>query len=295
MLVFVLGLGAAALLGLGFVMQQRAAAQAPPEERLSPRILIDLARRPLWLGGIAAMVAGQLAGASALGEGDIALVEPLLATNLLFALFISARWSHRPLSRREWLGAAILVLGLTGFVVAGAPAGGSAASVPLVAWLISGAAIFGVAGVLTWLGRRVDPAAEATLLAAAAGMLFGLQDALTGRTVALLGNRGVVHVLTVWPPYAVIAVAITGLVLSQSAFEEAPLAASLPALTLAEPLTGIALGVGLFSETLRVGGIATGVEVVAMAMMVAGVIVVARSPLVTHAAGTPPPPGAGKR
>lgn len=288
MLVFVLGLGAAALLGLGFVLQQHAAAEAPPADRLSLRILIDLARRPLWLGGIAAMVAGQLAGASALGEGDIALVEPLLAANLLFALFISARWSRRRLSRREWLGAATLVLGLAGFVGAGAPAGGSVGSVPITGWLISGVVICAVAGGLTWLGRRVDPAAEATLLAAAAGMLFGLQDGLTGRTLSLLGQGGVGHVLTAWQPYAVVAVAIAGLVLSQSAFEEAPLAASLPALTIAEPLTGIALGVGLFSERLRLGGIAIAAEVVALAMMVAGVIVVARSPLVTHVAGTPP-------
>src|SRR4051812_42818028 len=85
-LVLALGLGAAAFLAVGFVVQQHAAATAPVEHVLSPRILLDLMRRPVWLAGIAAMVTGQALGGAALRYGDLTAVEPLLATNVLFAL-----------------------------------------------------------------------------------------------------------------------------------------------------------------------------------------------------------------
>jgi hypothetical protein len=56
----VLGLAAAVLLGLGFVLQQHAARQAPPEDVLSWRLFADLIGKPGWLVGIAAMVSGQV-------------------------------------------------------------------------------------------------------------------------------------------------------------------------------------------------------------------------------------------
>lgn len=282
MLVFILGLTAGALLGFGFVLQQRAAAKAPAEDRLSLRILIDLARQPLWLAGIATMVAGQLSGAAALAQGNITLVEPLLATNLLFALPISAAWSRRALGAREWSGAIALLLGLAGFVYASAPEGDRQGAVSDGAWLISGLAIGAIVALLTWIAKRRQLAAEATLLATAAGILFGLQDALTRDTLMLFGH-GASSGLTSWQPYMLIGVAITGLVLSQSAFEAAPLGASLPALTIAEPLTGIALGAGIFSEALRSTVPALAGAAAALVLMVCGVMLVARSPLVTHA------------
>jgi len=91
-----LGLGAALWLGGGFVLQQHVAATLPWSDVLSPRLLLDLVRKPLWVAGIVVMVIGQLLGAAALGQGSLALVEPLLAANLLFALSVSALWRrHR--------------------------------------------------------------------------------------------------------------------------------------------------------------------------------------------------------
>ena len=46
-----LSFGAALFLAAGFVIQQHAAAQEPPSERLSFRLLLKLVQRPVWLGG----------------------------------------------------------------------------------------------------------------------------------------------------------------------------------------------------------------------------------------------------
>lgn len=286
MLVIIASICAAFLLGLGFVIQQHAAACAPAEDRLSLRLLVRLAQRPMWLGGIGVMVCGQLLGAYALGGGKLTLVEPLLAANLLFALPMAAIWSRQRLGKREWAGAVILMGGLATFIVAAGPGDSQATYVSDQSWLIAGLSIVAVVMAIVSVAKRTDLAEEATLLALGAGILYGLQDALTQRTL-LLFPRGIDVVVSAWQPYALVAVAIVGLVLAQSAFEAAPLAASLPAITIAEPLTGIGLGAGLFAQGIRLSGVALGFEMGALVAMVMGVILVARSPVVTGMATAP--------
>lgn len=278
------GLGGAVLIAVGFVLQQKAAEQEPPEERLSFRLLGQLIRRPMWLGGIGAMICGQILGALALDRGSLALVEPIMATNVLFALPMSAVWHRRRLGAREWVGAVLLIGGLGVFVAIGDPYGGSATRLPWPNWLIAGGSIVLVAAAAVALGRRSTAAREATLLAIGAGALYGLQDALTQRAEAGLGS-GLIALLTSWPPFALFAVAVVALLLNQSAFEAAPLDASLPATTVMEPLTGIAFGVGVYGEHLNLQGPMLAVELLGVAAMIAGVVLVARSPVVTMGAG----------
>lgn len=67
----------------------------------------------------------------------------------------------------------------------------------------------------------------------------------------------------------------------QFSFEAAPLGACLPVLTAIEPLTGIAYGIGGFGEHIRLTAGWLAVEAAGLAAMVAGVILVARSPMIT--------------
>lgn len=198
-MVLLLGLAAAIMLAGGYVLQQHEASRAAGE-LLTPRLLLVLARRPIWLGGIGAMVVGQLLGATALGVGSVVVVEPLLATNVLFALPLGALWSHRRLGRGEWLGAALLVTGLALLFAGAAPPDGvQTQRIAAWAWLISGSGVVAATLLLVGLARRRGPVGEATLLATAAGVLFGLQDVLTQRVLQTLSS-GLVAVLTSWPP-----------------------------------------------------------------------------------------------
>lgn len=277
-----LALGSALFLAIGFVLQQHVAAQQPPDERLSYRLLLHLLHQRLWVGGIAAMVVGQILGATALGMGNLALVEPVMAMNLLFALPLSAVWHKRRIGRREIAGMLALVAGLIAFVVPGNPHGGYPLTPPWPNWLIAGLAIAALAGVLVAKGKRSPVAKQATLLATAAGVLYGLQDALTERTLTQFGH-GIAGTLLSWTPYTLLVVGAIGLLLAQSAFEEAPLGASLPAITVAEPVVGIALGVGIYNEYLNLGAGALAIELLGFALMVVGVFLVARSPVVVAA------------
>ncbi|MFE6737716.1 DMT family transporter [Streptomyces tubercidicus] len=288
MTVILLALGAACCLGLGFVFQQAAAQHAPMKDFLSLRLLLDLVRMPLWVAGIGLMVVGMALGAVALGMGDITLVEPLLATNLLFAMALSRRLTRQRLGRSGWAGLWLLAGGVTAFIVAGQPQGGRSNADPMWQWLIM-SLVLGSALLLAAVAKRerVHVSLEAALLGVAAGLIYGLQDALTRISGERFGAGGWSGLLTSWQPYAIVVLGVLALVLVQSAFESAPLRLSLPALTAAQPLAGILCGVGFLGDQLRVTPGALAWEVIGIVAVVAGIVLIGNHPAM--------PPGAGQR
>lgn len=276
-LVLILAVSAACCLGFGFVLQQNAASHAPLSDFLSPRLLIDLIRVPRWLGGIGLMVCGMVLGAIALGKGEISLVEPLLATNLLFAMALSRHQTKQPLGRQGWTGLALLAGGVTAFIVAGQPQGGDAVTNPLRHWLIIGIMV-GLALLLTTYAKRSRLSSGPVLLSLAAGLLYGVQDALTRVSGQRFGAGGWSELLTGWQPYAVLVLGVTGLVLVQSAFETAPLRMSLPALTAAQPLAGIICGVGFLGDQLRTDVGALAWQAAGLASIVVGIVLLGLHP-----------------
>lgn len=285
-LVLILAVSAACCLGFGFVLQQNAAQHAPLGDFLSPRLLLDLMRVPRWLGGIGLMVVGMVLGAIALSQGEISLVEPLLATNLLFALALSRRQTRQPLGRQGWTGLLLLAGGVTAFIVAGEPRGGSAVADPFRHWLIIGATV-GLALVLTTYAKRSRLSSGPVLLALAAGLLYGVQDALTRVSGQRFTEGGLGELMTGWQPYGVAALGVTGLILVQSAFETAPLRMSLPALTAAQPLAGILCGVGFLGDRLRTDTGALAWEAVGLAGIVVGIVLLGMHPCMPTGAGKP--------
>lgn len=298
-MVFVLGLGAACLLGVGFVLQQHAATRAPRSQVLSYRLLLSLMRQREWLLGIAFMVAGQILSAGALAKGRISLVEPLFTTNLVFAMFL-ARWtSGQTLGRSGWGGVVLLSGGVTMFILGGQPSGGGDWASELRHWLVFGI-VGGLALLVVSFAKRLPPPREATMLALAAGLLYGLQDGLTRITGLRFDHGGLPTVLTSWQTYGIVVIGVVGLILVQSAFESAPLKNSLPALTAAQPLAGIACGVGFLGDRLRVTPTALAVEALGLACIVVGVVVIGRHPAMPdtcvepqHGKRLPPEPPGG--
>jgi drug/metabolite transporter (DMT)-like permease len=280
--VYVLAIGAAALLGVAAAIQQRAAFRAPPGTALHLRLLWYLARQPLWLSGIATALVGNALSAFALGLGGVTLVEPLLVTSLLFALPVSAIWNRYRLGRREWAGAFAVIIGLAAFLVAGQPRAGTRTDAPIWQWALAGASIGGITIGLVALARRLRPQQEATVLGIGAGMLFGLQSALTSTVVERLIGRGLLAMLLHLTPYLVVVVALLGTLLAQSAYELAPLSVSYPSMAAVEPLAGIAIGIGVLGARLRVTPLVLSVHIVGLAVMTAGVYALAGGRLLDH-------------
>lgn len=276
-MVFTLGVGAAFFVGLGLVLQQRAAQRLGLSEFLSVRLLVRLLREREWLYGLLLMIIGQVLGGFALNQGDVTLVEPLLATNLFFALIFARSLGGRPLGWQGWLGMLTLGGGVTLFIVAGDPSSGVVPDNEVRRWLVLGCVAAAAAGMVA-IARRLNLFEEATLLGASAGLLFGMQDALTHVTAHIWLAHGFGVMLLHWQPYALVGAAAVGQIFMQSAFEAAPLQSSLPAITVAEPLAGIVCGVGFLGDRLHVTGLALAGEVCGLALCVVGVMLLGRHP-----------------
>lgn len=277
-MVYPVGVLGALLLGVGYVLQQRVAATAPLADLLKIELLFDLMRRPLWWSGIGCMIVGQLLSGLALQLASVALVEPLLSTNLLFALALAA-WLAR--SRPTWreLGGAALISGALGvFLALGNPRSGPERVADPVPVVIAIALVVVAVGVCVLMGKRQGLMGESLWLASGAGLLFGLQDAATRAALLEFDHRGVAGlVLHIWA-YTVVGSAVLGILLAQSAFKVARLDCSLPPITALEPLAGIALGIGLLGDRVSVtmGGLAA--ESGSLLAMIIGVALTVRSP-----------------
>lgn len=267
---------AAMLIGTGFVLQQQAAEKVQSAEFLRLSLITTLIHKRRWLAGIAVLVAGDLLAAWTLGHLDLSVSEPLLTTNLLFALVLAARLSGQALRKTDIAGAILLTAGVAALsatreVRAPAESFGSFSHWP------AAAVIAVIAGFLVQLGRRRSGQVRATLIGTASGLVLGIADAFTRRSVQILDSHHAAHLLTSWPGYATLAASVIALWLMQNAFNAAPLKASLPAVTAAEPTAGIVLGVVVFGDTVHVTPWLLAVQAASLAAMVTGVILVARA------------------
>jgi drug/metabolite transporter (DMT)-like permease len=276
-----LTLFAALLIGTGFVLQQNAAQHEPDSRFLSLRLIIDLFHQPRWLLGIGCMVAGQILAAWSIGNLPLAFVEPLLTTNLVFALILAVPIAKATLRFWEIAGAIVLCSG-----VALLSASRSAKPIGLSFGSFShwpaAAVIAFIAVACVQAGRRRPGRARAMLTGVGAGLVFGIQDALTRQTLQALHTSGLGGMLSTWAPYALIGAGATGIWLMQSAFSSGPLNVSLPAISAGEPVVGILLGVVVFGDRIQDTPGELAIYAGGLALLVVGVIMVGRSPALSQ-------------
>lgn len=264
----------AALLFAAAAVAQQSAASALPDAR-GTALLVALARRPLWWVGTLGDTAGFVAQAVALGLGALVLVQPLLVTTLLFALPLGARWAGRRVRRADLGWAAVLAAALAVFVVVGEPTAG-ADRAPFDAWVPT-LLVLGIVVVACLAGAlRTRGTPRALLLATVAAITYGLAAALVTGVVAVL-DRHPVAVLGAWETWVLLLAAAGGTWAQQVGFSAGALEASLPVVTVGEPLVGALLGVVVLSERLDAG---TGGRLVVGAVLVVcavAVVALARS------------------
>jgi hypothetical protein len=268
------------VLGTSAVIEQRGTKRVRRRRPLSPWLLLDLARQPLWLAGIAANVAGFALQVVALRFGPLAVVEPILVADLIFAVLITAA------QRRRWdpvmmAGTLACAGGVAGFLVIARPSGGQP-SVRLSAVLPLGAVLAAaVAGclVLAQLNLRARPLA----LALACGIDFGVAAFMAKLVTSEFGG-GLPAVLGHWPVYALAITGPAGFLLNQSAYQQGTLIAPvLAVITATDPL--VSIGVAHFLLHEKLAGSSTGVAgtVASLLLMTAGIIVLAHhSPVVVR-------------
>jgi drug/metabolite transporter (DMT)-like permease len=293
MLTYVLAVLAACANATSAVLQRTANRRVPEREDLSLRLLWSLAHEPVWFAGILAVIAGFLLQATALGNGQLSVVEPILVLELPATLILASRVFRTRMHRREWGSAAAMTAGLAGMLYFLSPSAGRGQGVRWYAWLTGIGINLAVVAALVARARR-DPAGRgrtdgkgsarrAALLGVAAGATFGLTAALM-KGMTRTFSEGITVLFTSWELYGMIAAGVLGMFLLQSAMNAGRLIAAQPGLTLTDPIVSILWGVLAFGERVR-GGWYIALAVGGGLVMAAAVVVLARSPLLSGESG----------
>ena len=277
--------------GLGIVLQQRGAMEAPPAG--SAEFVRSILRKPVWLAGAACQLGCWVSQGAALARGPLSQVQPVSSLQIVIALPLGVLITHQRVGRREYLGAALVVVGVGVFVGATNPTEGRS-SAPAGVWL----AATGVVAVLMLAcavtGARRRPASRAAFFGTAAGLLFGYQAAAMNVFVGILPD-GLGAILRNASTYELILSALGGFYLLQTALQTGALAPAIATANAACPVTSVVLGRVIFLETPQrtVGGkIASAVSAI---LLVIGLVLLARGEAAREAdrgAGAPrPAPG----
>ena len=272
------GVSAAATFAVAALLQQLAARDVPQAASLRPALFLDLLRRPLWLGGFGTMLLGYGFQAVALSFGPVALVQPIVATELVFALPLAMWVGHLRAGVREWLGIAAVVGGITLFVVTASPQPGQADPGPLL-WICILVPAAAVVIVVLALAAGPPSPRRAGLLAVNAGICFGLIAVLT-KSVTHLASHGAGVLFSHFEPYALVGVGVVAFLFSQSAFQAAPIINSMPIHDIVEPLLAVLIGATALNERFSTAGIDPLLEITGAALACVGVVVLARSRVV---------------
>ncbi|MDQ0790685.1 DMT family transporter [Streptomyces sp. B3I8] len=228
----------------GAIVQERVAATTP-DGTYAPL------RNPAWWAAIALNGLGALLHVVALAYGPLSLVQPLGALTIVFALPMAALFVGRRAGATAWRGALMATAGLAGLLALTGSA--EAQSLDGMQRILLAAVTAGAVVALMTAARAAHrhPVVRSVLLAAAAGIAFGIASVFT-KTVAEDWEHGAT--LSSLPSVATIAVLATvGTLLSQASYRGAGLAAPLATVTVVNPVIAAAVGLTMFGETFRYG------------------------------------------
>ncbi len=265
------------------VLQRMGVETAPESSALRASLIGHAVKQRIWLIGFGFSLVQFGFVATALKHGQLSTVQPVLTTELLFLLLILAVWFRYRLGAREWLGAALVVAGLGGFFLAARPHGGQLLPSDSQ-WVVATLAVAAAVACGIMAGLRGPRWWRAAALGAATAVTASYTSALTKAITGYL-DHGWSAVFSHFEPYMLAVVGVGTVFLLQSALHAGPITASRTTLVTFNPLVSIVLGISLFGDVLRGGVTWIGLEVLALAVLVAGVVVLTRSPLVAGSPG----------
>jgi drug/metabolite transporter (DMT)-like permease len=274
----VAALAGACVYGVTGVLQQRATHRVPGNPYDQKNFVRGLLRQRVWLLSTLGSAAGFVLQGVALATGPIVLVQPLLVTGVLFAAVTGFLLRRGPFDGLLATGLTMTAGGLAIFLVAARPeAGGNVLTLSQVLPLAVALAVV-VSGCL-FLAARQRGAARSLALALAAGIVYGVTAAIAKVTLAEFAD-GPAAVLTHWSLWTVVVLGPTGFLLNQHAFREGVLASPVVAvITVTDPLVGIGIGLLWLGESVSSSPGAILGELLGLAVMCAGVwLVAARAP-----------------
>jgi hypothetical protein len=230
------------------VVTQHIASTSDPTHSKGWQFVRYLVANPLWLFGWVALLGAFVFQALALHNGLMSVVQPLLVTELVFALVLRRVWIRQSIRAVTWWTAALTCVSLAVFVAAAEPSAGDL-SPTSSEWVGATVAAVAVVAVLCLSSLHGSPARRAALLGAATAVLWALVATFIKAMTDSLTQYGVGGMFAHWPVYALAVSGIAAELMDQTALHVGPLSMSQPFLVVVDPIVSIALSVWVFDET----------------------------------------------
>ena len=250
--------------------QHRVAGASAAENESRVGFASRLVQRPSWLAGLVLSAAAFGFHAAALSQGDLALVQPVIVSGIVFAVLIRSALARQLPPRRTVLWLVLTWAGLALFLFVhppGADRPGDLGRAAIVVGCGVGLAVVSmVLARLSSVERR-----RGILLGAAAGVLFGV---VAGAVKLVLSKlRGDPSgLLTYWPAWTLVLVGLWAVILNQRAYQATRLSVTAPILNIAQVLVAITFGVIVFDERLGSTPLVLISELVGLLLVIAGVV-----------------------
>ncbi len=277
----VLVLIAAAVEALSNVIQHKATNIVKAGAGGEASAILRTLKTPLFLLGFALMVVGYAFHVASLGLGELAVIQVIFVTQLVFILPF-ARWiSKTQISGRDWLGAIVITVGIAVFVTFAKPEEGTD-SASNTQWAIAIGLTSLACAVAIFVGFRSHGAGRAALFGVAGGIINGLVAPLTKGTIAGAAD-GMGALFSSWLIYVTLIAALLGVLFPLLAFRAGPITASFPAVMSLNPIVAVILGVYLFEETLAGGAINIALMAISAVVIFIGIVWLSRSTAIAEA------------
>jgi drug/metabolite transporter (DMT)-like permease len=258
------------------VITQHAASISGPKRSTGWGFVVYLLHNSLWLAGWVALAGAFVFQALALNSGQLSVVQPILVTELVFALVLRRAWLRQSIRPVTWWAAAATCLALGAFLATAEPQGGR--PVPdSRAWVTVSVATVGAAAGLALLGTRGSPARRAALLGTATAIMWALVATFIKTTTDTLSQFGVAGMFAHWPLYALAGAGLAAEFLQQTTLHVGPLSVSQPLLVIVDPIMSIGLSVWIFGEYFTADAHQLALGCLAFAVLCAAVVVLTRT------------------
>ncbi len=240
-------------------------------------------RSRMFLGGILLQILAYIAMATALKNGPLIIVEPILTCDLVFLLVLIHWKVHTHIQIRDWLSVTAIIAGLTGIFAVSHPQGGHL-NYDAAPWIILGIILGSVVITLGLIVRRLsNPATRAILAGIAASCAYASNAAFTKLAINTFINGGFFAVVTNWSVYALIVSGIISIYLMINAYGSGPLAISQPIMEVFEPGIAVVIGIFIFGDSYSTSALSLGISSLFMTVLVVGIISLASSPKINQA------------
>lgn len=261
---------ASATYALSFVLQHKGTQQVVRLRAQPDTSDVKLYGNKIWLLGVVCFSVSFWLHLAALKFGSVAVVQPLIVTELIFIPPFSALISHAKVSAKDWVAIVAVAAGLAGYLITADPSSGTHTPTTMQ-WIIVIVGFSVAIAALVLVGSRLGLVARAAMCGTAAGLVGALMSvAANGAFDA--PSSSITSMLTNPLAYVTGISAVATIGLSALAFRSGPITVSSPAMIGVNPIVALLVSMWIFQVEIHHTALDLVIILICVAVVAAGIV-----------------------